>query len=93
MTVPTGNGQARGAESAPGMGSPLPSRPARAAANDARLSVDMPADPASQGGMGSESMMGDVGYLSSSWERPADQCDRPDLMVMGDPGETFGGGS
>jgi hypothetical protein len=54
----------------------------------------MPADPASQGGMGKESMMGDVGYKGGSWDRPADIIGPPpDLMAMGDPGEAFGGGA
>ena len=59
VSAPTGNGEKRGIESAGTPGTPLPSRPARAKANDAKAqfitgvvpensadgAIDMKADP------------------------------------------------
>ena len=94
-SCPTGNGETRGPESAGGAGTPLPgTRPSRAAANNARNSnfLSLPADPKEQGGFGTEDMQGDSSHMSSESVRPSDQiAPPPDLMSMGDAGETFGG--
>ena len=46
MTIPTGQGQKCGLDAADQMGTPLPSRPDRAKANDARYSkLDYDAKP------------------------------------------------
>lgn len=95
MTVPTGNGEARGCESADGPGSPLPSRPARAAANNARNADFLGSGPPKdQGGFGTEDMCHDAAYLGQTnefWSQAHEPDGPPDLMSMGDPGQTFGG--
>ncbi len=94
MTVPTGNGECRGPESAGGMGTPLPgSRPSRAAANNARNADFLKETPvADQGGFGTEDMERSASHISMENVRPSDAIAKPvDLMQMGDPGETFGG--
>jgi hypothetical protein len=70
----------------------LGSRPDRARANDAAHPIQDSADPAEQGGFGTEDMhcsfVGDGSanvYASDIFGPP------PDLMSMGDPGEAFGG--
>ena len=96
MTVPSGNGESRGPDSANDSGTPLPgSRPSRAAANNARFSsfLTYPADPKPQAGFGKEDFQGDVSYLSTASVRPADTIAPVlDLRSMGQSGETFGGG-
>lgn len=94
MTTPSGNGEARGPDSAPGMGRPLPSRPERARANAANAASDYDADPCPQGGMGTEDMAGRADFMGTAKIRPAEIVGDPDLdlMAQGNPGETFGGG-
>jgi hypothetical protein len=91
---PTGNGEIRGPESAQGPGTPLPgSRPSRAAANNARNADFLGQTPvADQGGFGTEDMIRPASYIGASVVEPSDiHSPPPDLMSMGDPGETFGG--
>jgi hypothetical protein len=95
LTVPTGNGEQRGPESAGQGGTNLPgTRPSRAAANNARNAnfLRYPADPKDQGGFGTEDMESTFSYMDAESVRPSDAIAPPlDLMSMGDPGETFGG--
>ena len=94
QSCPTGNGEIRGPEDAQGKGTPLPgSRPSRAAANNARHSDFLGQTPvAEQGGFGTEDMERSANYLGTAEIRPTDiHSAPPDLMAMGDPGETFGG--
>lgn len=94
MTIPSGNGQQRGPESAGQKGTPLPgSRPSRAAANDARNGVPWGGgDPCDQAGFGSENMIHVCDYMGSESVRPSDAIAvPPDLAAMGDAAETFGG--
>ena len=94
MTIPSGNGQACGPESADGMGTKLPgSRPSRAAANNARHSDFLGATPvAEQDGFGTEDMHHPAAYLGMENVRVSDAiAEPPDLMNMGDAGESFGG--
>ena len=95
MTIPSGNGETRGPESAGGPGTPLPSRPARARANDAKHADFLGSgNPKAQDGMGTEDMQHSADYLGMSNQFWSDVhgCDAPvDLMAMGNPGETFGG--
>lgn len=95
MTIPSGNGQARGPESAGGPGTPLPSRPARARANDAKHESFLGSgNPKPQDGMGTEDMQHSSDYLATSnefWSDVHDDAKPVDLMAMGNPGETFGG--
>lgn len=93
---PTGNGEQRGPETAGSKGTPLPgSRPDRARANDARNAnhrdwQDMVV--ADQGGFGTEDMECSPIWMGTENVRPSDAiAPPPDLMAMGDPGETFGG--
>ena len=92
---PTGNGEIRGPESAQGPGQDLPgSRPERAAANNARNAdfLKWPADPAPQGGFGTEDMERSADYLGTANLAPTEpHCMPPDLASMGDGGEAFGG--
>lgn len=93
-SMPTGNGEQRGPESAGDKGTPLGSRPSRAAANNARNSdfLSWPADPCDQAGFGSENMIHACDYMGTESVRPSDQiAPPPDLASMGDGGETFGG--
>lgn len=93
MTVPSGNGECRGPESAGMTTGSLPSRPARAAANNAANFKDYPADPADQAGFGREDFKGDTSYMGTESIRPSDVvAPVPDLRSMGQSGETFGGG-
>ena len=93
MTVPSGNGESRGPESADGAGTPLSgSRPSRAAANNARFAKSYPADPKPQAGFGKEDFQGDTSYMSTASVRPSDAVAPVlDLRSMGQSGETFGG--
>ena len=94
MTIPSGNGQTRGPESAGGPGTPLPgTRPSRARANDERNKNFLGQTPvADQAGFGEEPMVREANHFGSSNEWPSDFHNKPvDLMAMGDPGETFGG--
>lgn len=94
MTVPTGNGEARGPESAGDMGTKLPgTRPQRAAANNARNRDFLGATPvADQAGFGEEDFQRDANFLNRSTDFPSDHHNKPpDLSVLGDPGQTFGG--
>ena len=94
MTVPTGNGEARGPEFAPGNPGSLPgTRPERAAANNRRNADFLGATPvAEQGGFGKEDMHHSANYLTTESVRVSDAiAPAPNLMAMGDPGETFGG--
>lgn len=90
MTVPTGNGESRGLESAPGAGQPLPSRPARARANDARHADFLGiGDPKDQAGFGTEDMSHDAHFIGRDGGFPSE--DPPDLSAMGSAGQPFGG--
>jgi len=93
MTIPNGNGEARGPESADPAGTPLPgSRPSRAAANDARHKNYLYPAVADQGGFGTEDMHVTATHLSTGNARPSDGRNTPpDLAAMGDAGEPFGG--
>jgi hypothetical protein len=94
MTVPTGNGEARGPEFAPGNPGKLPgTRPERAAANNRRNADFLGATPvADQGGFGTEDMHRDANYLKMANERVSDRiAPPPDLAAMGDASESFGG--
>lgn len=93
MAVPTGQGQSRGLEDAEPAGSPLSgTRATRAAANDAQYGGDgYDPTPRAQGGHGKENMLADENPVSGEICHPADAQDRPDLMALGDPGQTFGG--
>ena len=93
MTIPSGNGQTRGPESAGGPGTPAPSRPARARANNEKYKDFLGQTPvADQAGFGTEDMQRDANYMSRTSEWPSDHHNLPPhLMSMGDPGETFGG--
>lgn len=95
MTIPSGNAQSKGPESADGMGTCLPgSRPDRARANDARNSsfLKYPADPKDQGGFGTEDMESTFSYMGGEAQHLADELAPVwDLASMGDAGETFGG--
>ena len=96
MTVPTGNGEARGLESAPGAGNPAPSRPARARANDAKSPAPLAGggDPCAQGGFGTEDMTGDTSFMSGSnqfWSQAHSGEIPPDFASIGNGGEAFGG--
>ena len=94
MTVPTGNGEQRGPEMAPGNPGSLPgSRPSRAAANNARNADFLRETPvADQGGFGTEDMERTPSYMGSPVVRPSDAIAvPPDLASMGDGGETFWG--
>ena len=87
MTVPTGNGESRGPEVAPAAGTPLPSRPARAAANNARNKGFLGATPvADQAGFGTEDMSRDT-VLKGESSFPT----KPAPDVFGDAGHTYGG--
>lgn len=92
---PTGNGEQRGPECAPGNPGSLPgSRPSRAAANNARNKdfLSWPADPMEQAGFGSENMIHACNYMGTESVRPSDAIAvPPDLAAMGDAGQTFGG--
>ena len=91
---PTGNGEQRGPEYAPGNPGSLPgTRPSRAAANNAKYGgTDWPADPKDQGGFGTEDMAGDCSYMGTESVRPSDDVAKPvDLAQMGNGGEPFGG--
>lgn len=92
-SMPTGNGEQRGPESAGAMGTPLPgSRPDRARANNARNADFLGQTPvADQGGFGTEDMERSANYLSTTNTRPSDTAETPDLAAMGDGGEPFGG--
>ena len=95
MTIPSGNGQTRGPESAGVPGKPLPSRPARARANNERNKSFLGSGPPKdQGGFGKEDMRASSDYLATSnefWSDAHDDSKPVDLMSMGNPGETFGG--
>lgn len=95
MTIPSGNGQARGPEAAGGPGTPAPSRPARARANNERNKDFLGQTPvADQAGLGTEDMQRSANYLNMPNEFWSDThgCDAPvDLGAMGNAGETFGG--
>lgn len=94
MTVPSGNGECRGPESAPGNPGSLPgSRPERAAENNRRNADFLGATPvAEQGGFGKEDMHHAANYLTTESVRVSDAvAPPPNLMAMGDAGETFGG--
>ena len=95
MTIPSGNGETRGPEAAGVPGTPAPSRPARARANDAKHADFLGSgNPKAQDGLGTEDMQHSADYLGMSNEFWSDVhgCDAPvDLMAMGDPSETFGG--
>jgi hypothetical protein len=93
QSCPTGNGESRGPENAQGPGTPLPgTRPSRAAANNARNADFLGQTPvADQAGFGTEDMIRSANYLTTGNVRPSDTAETPDLMAMGDPGETFGG--
>ena len=95
MTVPSGNGESRGPDSATNMGTPLPgSRPQRAAANNAKFAnfLEYPADPKDQAGFGKEDMQGDSPHMSTANIRVADViAPPPDLRSWGNGGESFGG--
>ena len=91
---PTGNGEQRGPESAPGNPGSLPgTRPSRAAANDARNGVPWGGgDPMDQAGFGSENMIHACDYMGTESVRPSDAiAPVPDLAAMGDGGQAFGG--
>ena len=93
-SMPTGNGEHRGPESAGQMGTPLPgSRPERAAANNRKHANFLGQKPvADQDGFGTEDMIRPANYLGHAVLDPADwHCKPPDLSVMGNAGETFGG--
>ena len=90
---PTGNGEIRGPEAAQGPGTPLPgTRPSRAAANNARNADFLGQTPvADQDGFGTEDMIRPCNYLTTQSVRPSDTAETPNLAVMGDGGEPFGG--
>jgi len=91
---PTGNGEQRGPEYAPGNPGSLPgTRPERAARNNARNAGQMScSDPMDQAGFGSENMIHACDYLGTESVRPSDALGGvPDLAAMGDAGQTFGG--
>jgi hypothetical protein len=93
MTIPTGNGECRGPESADGMGTPLPgTRPSRAAANNARFKVLDGPVVMEQSGMGTEDMECSPSWMGAD-NRFMSEVIAPvvDLAAMGDGGETFGG--
>ena len=97
MTVPSGNGESRGPESASGPGTPLSgTRPQRAARNNAKNKefLSWPADPKPQAGFGKEDFKSDKpsNYLGSPSVRVQDVVATvPDLRSMGQSGQTFGG--
>ena len=94
MTLPTGNGETRGPESADPQGTKHPgSRPSRAAANNRRNADFLGSGPPlDQGGFGTEDMHHSAAHLGLESVRPTDICGPvPDLMAMGDAGEAFGG--
>ena len=95
MTIPSGNGEARGPESAPSAGNPLPLRPARPKANNAKYADFLGATPvADQAGLGTEDMQHDAAYLnrpSQFWSQAHTKEAPPDLAALGNGGETFGG--
>lgn len=93
MTVPSGNGQTRGPESAGEAGTPLPSRPDRARANNARNADFLGANPVKdQGGFGTEDMVHPCEYLGVENVRPSDAVAKPPVLASeGDGGEPFGG--
>lgn len=95
MTIPSGNGETRGPESAGGQGTKLPgTRPSRAAANNARNSsfLKYPADPKPQDGFGTEDMQTDFSYMGGEAQHLADELAPVwDLASMGDASQTFGG--
>lgn len=94
MTIPTGQGQACGPESADPMGSPLPgSRPDRAAANDRRYAGFLGSGPPKdQGGFGTEDMEHPSEWMGVESVRPSDTiAPPPDLASMGDASQSFGG--
>ena len=90
MTVPTGNGESRGPEVAPAAGTPLPSRPARAAANNARNKGFLGSGPPKdQGGFGTEDMCADTVLTGANefWS----QAHAGDLPSFDDAGHPYGG--
>ena len=95
MTLPTGNGEARGPESAPEAGTPLPSRPARAARNNATNNDSLGhANPAAQSGLGSEGVMcGDTSFMGKASVWPTDATHNDDVIsaIGGDAGHPYGG--
>jgi hypothetical protein len=93
MTIPSGNGEVRGPESAPGNPGKLPgTRPERAAANNRRNADFLGATPvAAQDGFGTEDMHQDASHLSTANVRPSELCDVPVLASLGDGGQSFGG--
>lgn len=93
MTIPTGNGEVRGPESAPGLGNPLPgTRPSRAAANNARFPVLDPDVVMEQSGIGTEDMQCSPKYMGADNRFMSEViAPVPDLASMGDGGESFGG--
>lgn len=92
QACPTGNGEVRGPDAAQGPGTPLSSRPERAAANN-RRNADFLRETvvADQSGMGTEDMERTPMYMGSESVRPSDTAETPDLAAMGDGGEAFGG--
>ena len=93
MTIPSGNGEMRGPESADGMGTPLAgTRPERAARN-CRANPILDGPPVmAQDGMGKEDMECSPSWMGTSDMHAADYWGQPPhLMDMGDGGEPFGG--
>ena len=93
MTIPSGNGETRGPESAGGPGTPSPSRPARARANNEKYKDFLGAQPvADQAGFGTEDFQRSANFMDrdSQWQSAPHNMP-PHLMSLGDPGETFGG--
>lgn len=90
---PTGNGETRGPESAPGLGNPLPgTRPQRAARNNAANPVLDGPVVMEQSGMGTEDMECSPKYMNADNRFMSEViAPVPDLAAMGDGGETFGG--
>jgi hypothetical protein len=94
VTIPSGNGETRGPESADPQGTKLPgTRPSRAAANNARHADFLGATPvADQDGFGTEDMHHPAAYLGSENIRPSDVVAVPPILASeGDGGEPFGG--
>ena len=94
MTIPSGNGETRGPEAAGVPGTPAPSRPARARANDAKHADFLGSgNPKAQDGLGTEDMQHSADYLGMSnefWSDAHDDSKPVDLGAMGNAGQTFG---
>lgn len=72
-------------------GTPLGNRQTRAQANDARYGPAKSFDPLDQGGFGAEDMIAERVVGGPSVPVQDEIAPPPDLSVLGDGGQTFGG--